>query len=173
VKGKPYLKSESFAALVQAIQAADDAKIEAAVKTIARDALAAKRKPSTSRKPAKDSKHVNSAGATDFTLAGKAYFPDAAGVWTVPSDPANFYAVTDAESAPLAYDPVFRVSVESVTLANDAETRLKVLELAHFGQFNTFGQMPLIDSAGVRQLLTAGECRALAIEYRMRLNASL
>jgi hypothetical protein len=118
----------------------------------------------------------------ELNVAGVSYKPDDTGAFNVPADvadvvvrqPGGFYRgpdVAPAPAAPQQFNPVFGVS-GGVTLANDTNGRLMVLELAHAARLG-LDNIPLTDSAGKKTVLSTAECRALSGEYRARLLASL
>ncbi len=118
----------------------------------------------------------------ELNVAGVRYKPDETGAFNVPADvadvvvrqPGGFYRGPDVAPAPAAklpFNPIFGVS-GGVTVANDTNSRLAVLELAHAARLG-LDAVRFIDSAGKRTVLSTAECRALSGEYRQRLNASL
>jgi hypothetical protein len=118
----------------------------------------------------------------ELNISGYRFTKDATGAFNVPVEIANmvvrqpggFYRGPDVAppaAAPLAFNPVFNVS-GGVTLADDANGRLLALEIAHFASIHKSGEMPMTDSAGQRHMLSADECRNLAVQFRDRLNAA-
>jgi hypothetical protein len=119
----------------------------------------------------------------NLTFGGKSYSPDETGAFNVPEDvaaevlqhPGGFYrglGVAPAARPKLAFNPVFNFC-GGVHVNNDVDSRLAVLELAHFGSLTILGETPFVDSAGQRVTLSAGEARALSTEYRQRLVSTL
>lgn len=117
-----------------------------------------------------------------LTYGGVSYTPDASGAFHVPESvavavtnmPGGFVRGPDVAPAPaekLAWNPVFNVS-GGVTLNSDTNGRLLVLEIAHAARLG-LDDVPLVDSAGKRVVLSTNECRALSGEYRTRLLASV
>jgi hypothetical protein len=121
------------------------------------------------------------AGCVEIMFDHVTYTPDADGVFSVPTDAAShlvnahtaaYAPEAAAPVAPLAYNPAYGIGGSVITLNNDAGTRLLVLEIAHWASIHKSGEMPLMDSAGERHMLTAAECNNLATQFRDRLSAA-
>ena len=116
------------------------------------------------------------------TIDGVSYKPDPSGAFNVPAEvadvmvrqPGGFYRGPEFAPPPAAklpFNPVFNCS-GGVTLNSDMAGRLAVLEMAHAARLG-LDNVPFVDSAGKRTVLSTAECRALSGEYRTRLLASL
>jgi hypothetical protein len=124
----------------------------------------------------------NSAGATDFTLAGVAYFPNDKGEWEVPADaaqsitglPAGFFIVEDAEPSAPPPSNTYSVGVETVTVDMESlDMRIRLLELESFCRIHSIAYAKFSDSTGAQFTFGAAEASHLVASVRQRMNATI